>query len=365
VRQVHPRDALQIFADARDKYAGEFEHMYYNIAEQSSDKTRSQPHLPLRPLTQSMVNDIVTDQSPGIPSSVSPQYSDYAIRVGDVYKRVCDSTFQTAEVFIVRPNMCQLIEHAVKDMPDQILLPSDPPSDAGVAFFDEGIRINPEAPPIYAVSWITTSVYVGANPDGNSATFGGDDRGKPETYRTIFFTIFYDRDNLLVQKLIAKGSGRSESYVRKMVVRWPRMLMLDVCMWKYGSLPNCTVPHPLFGKVEVRDALAGRMQAFFALCRQELPSIEQYEPTDKELKWIRRLDMRTNPVSVILLRRKSGRGLENTEVEWSHRWLVRGHWRNQWYSTLKEHRLIYINPHIKGPDDKPLIVHDKVNLLGR
>jgi len=40
-------------------------------------------------------------------------------------------------------------------------------------------------------------------------------------------------------------------------------------------------------------------------------------------------------------------------VDWTHRWLVRGHWRNQYYPAHKRHAPIWIHPHIKGPDDKP------------
>ena len=36
------------------------------------------------------------------------------------------------------------------------------------------------------------------------------------------------------------------------------------------------------------------------------------------------------------------------------RWLVSGHLRNQWYQSLGRHKLIYIPPHIKGPEGAPL-----------
>jgi len=42
-------------------------------------------------------------------------------------------------------------------------------------------------------------------------------------------------------------------------------------------------------------------------------------------------------------------------VEWSRRWMVRGHWRNQPYGPGRtERRLTWIDPYVKGPDDKPL-----------
>jgi hypothetical protein len=51
---------------------------------------------------------------------------------------------------------------------------------------------------------------------------------------------------------------------------------------------------------------------------------------------------------------------EGGSVNWSHRWMVAGHWKPQWYPSLGEHRLIYIAPYIKGPASKPLVIKGKV-----
>ncbi|WP_342314649.1 hypothetical protein LIX17_25725 (plasmid) [Mycobacterium avium subsp. hominissuis] len=47
---------------------------------------------------------------------------------------------------------------------------------------------------------------------------------------------------------------------------------------------------------------------------------------------------------------------------YNHRWIVRGHWRRQWYPTLQRHKPIWITDHIAGPEDAPLVVRDKVRL---
>jgi hypothetical protein len=48
-------------------------------------------------------------------------------------------------------------------------------------------------------------------------------------------------------------------------------------------------------------------------------------------------------------------------VEWTKRWIVRGHWRNQAYGPgLTLRKLKYIFPFVKGPDDKPLDVRPTV-----
>lgn len=63
-------------------------------------------------------------------------------------------------------------------------------------------------------------------------------------------------------------------------------------------------------------------------------------------------------VKVVQLRRTESRpyesGCRGESADWSCRWIVNGHWRNQAYKNKRE--LIYIMPYVKGPDDKPLKV---------
>lgn len=48
---------------------------------------------------------------------------------------------------------------------------------------------------------------------------------------------------------------------------------------------------------------------------------------------------------------------------YTHRWVVRGHWRRQWYPSQERHIPIWINDHIAGPDDKPVLRRDKITIL--
>lgn len=41
-------------------------------------------------------------------------------------------------------------------------------------------------------------------------------------------------------------------------------------------------------------------------------------------------------------------------VEWSCQWIVRGHWRQQYYPSTNERKPLWIFPYVKGPDDAPL-----------
>lgn len=42
-----------------------------------------------------------------------------------------------------------------------------------------------------------------------------------------------------------------------------------------------------------------------------------------------------------------------SDIEWACRWLVRGHWRNQYFPSTGTRAPIWIHPHVKGPEDKP------------
>ena len=77
-------------------------------------------------------------------------------------------------------------------------------------------------------------------------------------------------------------------------------------------------------------------------------------------------------ISVLRLRRARNKAEHETEgytLQW--RVVVRGHWRRQYYPTLgpvesdESHRLIWINPHIKGPEDAPIRYNHKVTAIVR
>jgi hypothetical protein len=49
-----------------------------------------------------------------------------------------------------------------------------------------------------------------------------------------------------------------------------------------------------------------------------------------------------------------------SERDYQHQWVVRGHWRQQWYPSRNVHRPIWITPHIKGPEGAPLLGGERV-----
>jgi hypothetical protein len=77
-----------------------------------------------------------------------------------------------------------------------------------------------------------------------------------------------------------------------------------------------------------------------------------------------RFEVPPSILRVIELRRVRGEheteGRENGQHRYTHRWIVRGHWRNQWYPSEGRHKQKYIGEYVKGPEDLDLIVKQRV-----
>lgn len=97
------------------------------------------------------------------------------------------------------------------------------------------------------------------------------------------------------------------------------------------------------------------------LMGQPLATGETVEPDRAARKRLRRRNAESGPVRVIELRRpRTSAGQGDGDREYHHQWIVRGHWRQQWYPARQVHRPVWIAPHIKGPEGAPLIGGDKV-----
>lgn len=85
-------------------------------------------------------------------------------------------------------------------------------------------------------------------------------------------------------------------------------------------------------------------------------------------RWLRSEQRPVPEITIIELRRPLNTEQRSDEpgfVEWSRRWIVDGHWRNQYHPSTGERVPTWIAPYVKGPDDKPLVVQRKVHAWTR
>ena len=92
--------------------------------------------------------------------------------------------------------------------------------------------------------------------------------------------------------------------------------------------------------------------------RMPRPALRRWGRTGKEIP-------EDGSIITIHLRRyrpKHYEGDEGEAPEWSHRWWVRGHYR---FNPKTGEKDIWIRPYIKGPDDKPIVVKEKLISVDR
>lgn len=90
--------------------------------------------------------------------------------------------------------------------------------------------------------------------------------------------------------------------------------------------------------------------------RQKLVSVQEVAPERMARKRIERAGHRSENISIVQLReitRKANQSGESREVDWSCRWTVAPHVRQQWYASIGKHLPVIIGGYIKGPEDKP------------
>lgn len=123
--------------------------------------------------------------------------------------------------------------------------------------------------------------------------------------------------------------------------------------WMESHIEDSTVVGAMF---DLRLVIA-----FNLLLAQGVTETEEWQPTRQIRRHATRHGHVLNPVTIVRLPRRHYEHAQNGEshVDWSHRWVVSGHWRKQWYAKQEVHRPKWIAPYVKGPDDKPLLVKEK------
>lgn len=111
------------------------------------------------------------------------------------------------------------------------------------------------------------------------------------------------------------------------------------------------------------------LRAFNLIAQQRVAGISGSHPNRAMMRRLRKFHF-PSTIREVILRREVDRpyreGIDDDEpVLWSHRWIVRGFWRNQYYPSKDSHEPIWIDPYIKGPEGMPLVIKDTINKLVR
>jgi hypothetical protein len=136
----------------------------------------------------------------------------------------------------------------------------------------------------------------------------------------------------------------------------PHGTPLGAYHWRYGE--------PIIGNKGL-DEIARLIMAFWLLSQQRIAQAQTRQVTRSARRRAERakFELPEDGIRVVTLRRlvsEPAAAALPVDVDWSHRWIVGGHWRQHWYPSLDDHRPLWIAPYVKGPDGAPLVVKDRV-----
>lgn len=252
-------------------------------------------------------------------------------------------TLKVADPIYVSDEMVDLWEAAAEGFQMEALLPSDLITEAGFIFFPR---------PVYttdahgkqvahrAVSWYPLKVEV-------------SDKTPDQFYEGVMFTFYsnvHDDDDYVAEwreQYEQDPSSGQWAISHSAPVRFydPPGSMVELLPDERASIESYWRP----------------LLSLLRLMQQYISTREKYQPSRPVRRRMQREDMRQTDVTVIRLRRpRSKQTHEGEHIEYSHRFIVNGHWRNQWFPSLNHHRQIYISDYVKGPEDKPLRIKDRV-----
>lgn len=107
------------------------------------------------------------------------------------------------------------------------------------------------------------------------------------------------------------------------------------------------------------------VQAMWALMRQPIVSEARVRPIEPHLRKKRKKMKNGATVRVLSVRQREGHGEGEpgrpSGRQYTHRWIVRGHWRMQAHGEgRKLRKRIWIDMHVAGPEGAPLLPGDRV-----
>ena len=268
------------------------------------------------------------------------------------------STVREAETVFVSKDMCMLIEHAARTMPDVPVQAENLMWKKAFIYFERPIEHevkvaegDPELLRTRAILSIHTNYVV-------QSEFP-DDAENSHVKAGLAHVTFVDLDQTKIDYEDAHT----------------RLFPYDLSAWTYGKRWETVPEDESEGPFRVDEGLGSQRKLLLAthLIAAQYIAVRSPQKPSRQLR--RRVERMDKPlpnygdIVYITLRRNSARvGERETSEEWdgySHRFPVKGYWKHQYYSSKGEHHLIFVEPYIKGPPDKPLIIKDKVYRLVR
>lgn len=290
-------------------------------------------------------------------------------------------TLPAAQLFYVASNLSTLVHHAAASLTDYRLHPDDLPAHTGFMIFAEPLRdtdtTDPAGRPVTLVTWspaahgillefwIPTRYAADEDPQ---TTIG---YAVPGTARAL-----YRRRHTIPKHLLPAQILPTHGYLYQRPATLPFGERVDTdhdadeirATHLHDDPDTCATCH------DEQSFSAAHLQrlvvAAWLLMGQSITTETRLRPQPAAVGAAPHAPAPLSEVRYVELR--AAKRPANPQHDgpgsgrvYRHSWIVRGHWRRQWYPSRGEHRPIWINPHLAGPEDAPLVGGERVNVLRR
>jgi hypothetical protein len=269
----------------------------------------------------------------GLADFVAPDNVPSAREQDEWLARVITDALGNADLYLIGPEMLDLVGEAATTLPDYVYSESDLPSGEGFCVFATPIRVDGDKSwPFIGFSWCR--INLGSSDDDSQIAVHVTWWGRSEDMRG------YNPADGPYPTIIP-----GLQYMAHQGEHWVKT--------RHGT--------PAGG-----NNTAAWLATFWRISQEEWVSVTRRTP-GAESKRAARQRRAPSDVRVVTLRRPADEGPEGKGGggNYSHRWWVKGHWRQQWYPQQQRHAPRWVQGHIKGPEDKPFVAKETVNVLRR
>lgn len=258
-------------------------------------------------------------------------------------RSLCDKEAQrlSGDLYFVSDDMASLAKSAANSLPKFTFAPEDLPSPSGFLVFEKPVAVVRQA--------LADDVFLGA----------------PAV--EVVASIIAASWSHWSPSPRAKGGAWISWYTDRRAMEdpmgaWPTRFIYDHEFLVPFSDDEIPMMDGSTGAIlDGPPGLLSLIQTVWLLMQQPIARNEDVMTYPAARKRLRRMGVEPKPVRVITLRRPSGSGSGASDREYHHQWIVRGHWRQQWYPSREVHRPVWIAPHVKGPEGAPLLGGEKVH----
>ncbi len=267
-----------------------------------------------------------------------------------------------AEPYYFSTAICGLVASAARSLPDAILTRDLVPRDVGFWWFAEPLPIVRPGGPyeiegmpvtgVRAMSWTTNYELAGGSfVPSDASLVAGEQPPSEGHYIPIDADGPIGRTATKLYLSVYMQVGPGVSPLTNLPMRF------DV-PWETSAAQSSLSGRSVEDEIEsvaVRRQKVAQFMAALCFIRQRVLSTTR-ERADRAAR--RRLNRPDRDIQVVYLRRAHatpGETQFSDAVAWSCRWWVAGHWRQQPCGEARiERRPTWINPYVKGPEDKPM-----------